>query len=111
MSKQIETDAKYRYINTAVICYNHIKELKEERTGESINCFCYYALTEHLAKSFALCRRNFLFSNTPGRAEAREIAKLNKINAFEYLTYIFETSPQLDMTKKENIEKLLRRCF
>jgi|LSQX01.1.fsa_nt_gb uncharacterized protein with ParB-like and HNH nuclease domain len=35
--KQIESDAKYRYKNTAVICYNHIKELGEEKTGKFIN--------------------------------------------------------------------------
>ncbi len=73
---------------------------------------------EHLAKSFALCRKNFLFSNTPRGAEASatvmsiiETAKLNKIDAFKYLTYIFETAPQLDMTKKEDIEKLLPEVF
>lgn len=73
---------------------------------------------EHLAKSFALCRKNFLFSNTPRGAEASatvmsiiETSKLNKIDAFKYLTYIFETAPQLDMTKKEDIEKLLPEVF
>lgn len=73
---------------------------------------------EHLAKSFALCRKNFLFSNTPRGAEASatvmsiiETAKLNKMDAFKYLTYIFETAPQLDMTKKEDIEKLLPEVF
>lgn len=35
--KEIESDAKYRYVNTAVIFYNHIKELGEEKTGEFIN--------------------------------------------------------------------------
>jgi len=41
---------------------------------------------EHLAKSFALCRKNFLFSNTTSGAEAIatvmsiiETAKINKI--------------------------------
>lgn len=69
---------------------------------------------EHLAKSFALCRKNFLFSNTPSGAEASatvmsivETAKINKIDPFKYLTYIFETAPQLDMTKQENVRKLL----
>lgn len=35
--REIESDAKYRYINTAVIFYNHIKELGVEKTGEFIN--------------------------------------------------------------------------
>lgn len=73
---------------------------------------------EHLAKSFALCRKNFLFSNTPSGAEASatvmsiiETAKINKIDSFKYLTYIFETAPQLDMTKTENVKKLLPEVF
>ena len=75
-------------------------------------------LAEHLAKSFALCRKNFLFSNTPRGAEASaivmsiiETAKANKIDSFKYLTYIFETAPQLDMTKNEDVEKLLPEVF
>lgn len=73
---------------------------------------------EHMAKSFALCRKNFLFSNTPRGAEASatvmsiiETAKLNKIDAFKYLTYIFKIAPQLDMTKEEDVEKLLPEVF
>ena len=73
---------------------------------------------EHLAKSFALCRKNFLFSNTPSGAEASatvmsiiETAKINNIDPFKYLTYIFETAPQLDMTKKEDVEKLLPEAY
>lgn len=73
---------------------------------------------EHLAKSFALCRKNFLFSNTPSGAEASatvmsiiETAKINKIDPYKYLTYIFETAPQLDMTKKEDVEKLLPEAY
>lgn len=73
---------------------------------------------EHLAKGFALCRKNFLFSNTPSGAEASaivisiiETAKLNKIDPFKYLTYIFETAPQLDITKAEDVEKLLPDAY
>ena len=35
--KQIESDAKYRYINTAVICYSHLNKMGEEKAGEFIN--------------------------------------------------------------------------
>lgn len=73
---------------------------------------------EHLAKSFAVCRKNFLFSNTPKGADASalamsfvETAKINKIDPFEYLTYIFKNAPQLDLTKEENIERLLPEVF
>lgn len=70
---------------------------------------------EHLAKSFAICRKKLLFSNTPKGADSSaalsisivETAKINKIDPFEYLTYIFKNAPQLDLTKEKNIEKLL----
>jgi len=35
--KKIETDPKYRYINTAVIFYEHLKEIGELGAGEFIN--------------------------------------------------------------------------
>ena len=73
---------------------------------------------EHLAKSFAVCRKNFLFSNTPKGADASALAmsfvetsKINNIDPFEYLAYIFKNAPQLDLTKEENIEKLLPEAF
>ena len=73
---------------------------------------------EHMAKSFAVCRKNFLFSNTPKGADTSalamsmvETAKINKIDPYEYLTYIFKHAPQLDLTKEENIEKLLPEAF
>lgn len=40
-----------------------------------------------------------------------ETAKLKKIDSFKYLTYIFKTAPQLDMTKEEDVEKLLPEVF
>lgn len=35
--QQIESDAKFRYKNTSVICYKHLMELGEEKSGEFIN--------------------------------------------------------------------------
>ena len=59
-----------------------------------------------------------MFSNTPSGAKASatvmsiiETAKINKIDPFKYLTYIFETAPQMDITKTENVEKLLPEVF
>ena len=59
-----------------------------------------------------------MFSNTPIGAEASaivmsmiETAKINKIYPFKYLTYVFDTVPQLDMTKPENVEKLLPEFY
>lgn len=73
---------------------------------------------EHLAKSFAVCRKNFLFSNTPRGADSSaiimsiiETAKANNVDPFEYLTYIFKKAPQMDLTQKDNIEKLLPEAF
>ncbi|WP_313346718.1 transposase [Sedimentibacter sp.] len=47
---------------------------------------------EHLAKSFVVSRKNFLFSNTPKGADSSELsmsivetAKINKIDPFEYI--------------------------
>lgn len=60
-----------------------------------------------------------MFSNTPRGAEASatvmsiiETAKANKIESFKYLTYVFETTAlQLDITKAEDVEKLLPEVF
>jgi transposase len=75
-------------------------------------------IAEHLAKSFAVCRKNFLFCNTPNGAESSaiilsiiETAKINKIDPYEYLTYIFRTAPQIDLSDKENIKRLLPEEF
>lgn len=69
---------------------------------------------EHLAKSFAVCRKNFLFSNTPKGAEASAItysiiatAMANDLDPYKYLTYIFKTAPNIDISDVKNIQALL----
>jgi transposase len=69
---------------------------------------------EHLAKSFAVCRKNFLFSNTPKGAESSAItysiiatAMANNLDPFEYLTHIFRKAPNMDICNKENLQSLL----
>lgn len=69
---------------------------------------------EHLAKSFAVCRKNFLFSNTPKGATGSAItysviatAMANNLDPYEYLTHIFRVSPNLDMKNKDNLQSLL----
>lgn len=69
---------------------------------------------EHLAKSFAVCRKNFLFSNTPKGAESSAItysiistAMANNLDPYEYLTHILRTAPNIDMENKDNLQSLL----
>ncbi len=71
-------------------------------------------MAEHMAKSFAVCRKNFLFCNTPRGAKASAVtysiivtAMANGIDPFEYLTYIFRKAPNVDMHDPAEIEKLL----
>ncbi|MEG2013683.1 MAG: transposase [Anaerovoracaceae bacterium] len=69
---------------------------------------------EHLAKQFAVCRKNFLFSNTPKGATASAVtlsiiatAMANDLDPFEYLTYIFKTAPNICLTNANEVAKLL----
>jgi len=59
---------------------------------------------ERSIKPFVIGRKNFLFSNTPRGAKASavvysivESAKENGLNPFEYLKYLFETLPNMDL--------------
>lgn len=69
---------------------------------------------ERLVKPFVINRKNFLFCNTPKGALASaiaqsivETAKGNNLNVFQYLTYLFERLPNIDVTKAEELDKLL----
>lgn len=69
---------------------------------------------ERAIKPFVIGRKNWLFSNTPQGAKASAIsysiivtAKENNLNPFEYLKYLFETMPNVDITKEEELNKLL----
>lgn len=69
---------------------------------------------ERAIKPFVIGRKNWLFSNTPQGARASaitysiiETAKENKLIPFEYLKYLFETMPNVDITKEEELNKLL----
>ncbi len=95
---------------------HHFKDLKMYLTDGRLNISNNPA--EHLAKSFAVARKNFLFSNSPAGATASavimsivETAKINEIDPYMYLNYIFHQAPQMDMSKNENIEKLLPNYF
>ncbi len=69
---------------------------------------------ERAIKPFVIGRKNWLFSNTPRGADASaiiysiiETAKLNDINPFPYLEYIFEKLPNINITSKEEVMKLM----
>ena len=68
--------------------------------------------SEHIAKTIALARKNFLFADTPAGAKSSamiysllETAKANQLNPYHYLTLLLNELPN---TKSlADIEKLL----
>lgn len=69
-------------------------------------------LSEHVAKTVAVARRNFLFADTPAGASASaliysviESAKANRQNVLKYLTVILNELPGVQTS--EEIEALL----
>ena len=68
--------------------------------------------SEHVAKTIALCRKNFLFADTPAGANASamiysllETAKANSQNVFKYMSVVLNDLPAA--TSAEQIESLL----
>jgi len=75
-------------------------------------------LAERTIKSFVICRKNFLFANTPNGAVASavifsltETAKAEGLNPYDYLLYVFRTAPTLDMKNQEHVWSLLPSSF
>ncbi|WP_132766829.1 IS66 family transposase [Tepidibacillus fermentans] len=69
---------------------------------------------ERAIKPFVIGRKNWLFTNTPAGAESSaivystiETAKENNLIPFEYLKYLFEKLPNMDVTNSEELDKLL----
>ncbi len=69
---------------------------------------------ERAIKPFVIGRKNWLFSNTPKGASSSaiiysiiETAKENNLNIFEYLKYIFEQLPNVDISDLNVIDKFL----
>jgi hypothetical protein len=69
---------------------------------------------ERSIKPFVIGRKNWLFSNTPGGAEASaviysivETAKENGLSVIPYLTHLFETLSNADMTDRAVLSALL----
>ena len=69
---------------------------------------------ERSIKPFVIGRKNWLFSNTPQGADSSaivysiiETAKENKLNLFEYLKYLLEMLPNIDIKDRDALDKLL----
>jgi transposase len=70
---------------------------------------------ERSIKPFVIGRKNWLFANTPRGARASailfsiiETAKENRLNPYEYLTYVFRNAPNWDIRRNaNNLERLL----
>lgn len=70
--------------------------------------------SERSIKPFVIGRKNWLFSNSPKGAEASaiiysiiETAKENQLNPYQYLTYILEKLPNVDVTNVHILDDLL----
>ena len=69
---------------------------------------------ERLIKPFVIGRKNWLFSNTPKGAKASAMiyslivtAKENGLNVFQYLVYLFETLPNINLEDEKQLHRLL----
>lgn len=75
-------------------------------------------LAERTIKSFVICRKNFLFANTPkGVASSAvvfsliETAKASGLNPYDYLLYVLQNAPKLDMSDENSIKSLVPSAF
>ena len=72
---------------------------------------CHNSIAEQSIKPFVICRKNFLFCNTPSGARSTavafsivETAKANGLDPFRYLEYIFE---KLSQDEDYDLEQLM----
>ena len=70
--------------------------------------------SERSIKPFVIGRKNWIFSNTENGATASaifysiiETAKENGLMPYEYLKYVFETAPNIDLNHEEALNSLL----
>lgn len=70
--------------------------------------------SERSIKPFIIGRKNWLFSNTPRGAKASaiiysivETTKENGLNPFNYLCYLFEKLPNIDISDQDALDELL----
>ena len=69
---------------------------------------------ERSKKPFVMGKKNWLFANTPGGAQASsvnysliETAKENGLDPYRYLLWVLQNAPQLSETDEAWVEKLL----
>ena len=69
---------------------------------------------ERSIKPFVIGRKNWMFANTPKGAKSSaliysiiETAKENELNPFNYLQFLFENLPQIDINDQEKLDKFL----
>ena len=69
---------------------------------------------ERSIKPFVICRKNFLFANTPGGARGSAIifsmiqtAIENVLDPYRYLTWLLRTAKDLDLQNESSIQMLL----
>lgn len=69
---------------------------------------------ERAIKPFVIGRKNWLFTNTPAGADSSaivysiiETAKENNLIPFEYLKFLFEKLPNMDISNIEELDQLL----
>ena len=69
---------------------------------------------ERTVKPFIIGRKNWLFTNTPAGAKSSatvysiiETAKQNELNPFEYIKYLFEQLPKINLCDLEELDQLL----
>jgi transposase len=69
---------------------------------------------ERSIRPFVIGRKNWLFSNTPNGAKSSaiiysiiETARENGLNPFKYLTHVFRTAPNTDLSIQDNLDALL----
>ncbi len=72
--------------------------------------------SERSIEPFVIGRKNWMFSNTQRGARGSAImysvvgtAKEYGLSPYHYLRYLFETLPNMDVTNKEEIDKVLPR--
>lgn len=71
-------------------------------------------LAERSIKPFVMGRKNFLFANTPSGAKGSatmfsliQTARENDLDPYLYLTWVFQTAPNLDLQDSDTVQSLL----
>jgi hypothetical protein len=76
--------------------------------------YCDNNISERSIKGFVISRKNFLFCNTPNGATSSamiysiiETSKANNLKPFEYMTYLLEMLPNVDVKDQNVLDSLM----